>query len=649
MSFEQNYRLLEAIPEFPLASDRELLAREIASGRPVFVHLLAGGQSLQNEDLARRARTLRPEDGAYILEAGYLHACPYVVTQVLPQGLSLRNWVDSVAPVEKAPEEFTRFFGIPVPKASQPPAPPRPSPTAPLPDLQARQGIQAGAPPPPGPAAADAGEFTRLFQAPLEEKPAPPPASPPPVPEPPAEPTAVAPDAASADKAEAGAAPDAPPAPPLVTPAGDQPQGGEFTRLFQLPMEPAAPSARPAAAQPSGVSQPQRESSGFTHFFEGRQEAVKPPLPAPSAPVPSTPPQSLDANQVTQAASGQAQPAVPSEPGELKRAFETPAGAKGTAPQIPQVQPPPPVQRPPSEPRPVTPDRPPAAASGSEPGAAAPPSQTAPREPVPPAIAIPPVPREVAGPRPPSQPKPAPPAEPALRVAPPRAPGSPPGEFTSLFQIPDVSESPTAPVTPRPASRAPSAGDLEEFARLFRSPASAPSPSVPRASATAPPGEFTRMLDPFTVQEASAGTLAPPPAARPAPPPPSNLGEFTRMFGGVAAPGAGTSPPTPPVAPSVGSGATRIFSTPSAPPAPGPPAAQGPTEFTRMFAPPAPSAAAPPAPAAAAPAAKTARPPVKTGGQTPGKTRAAYVVVVIVLTVLFLAAVALIVFFALRT
>lgn len=125
-------------------------------------------------------------------------------------------------------------------------------------------------------------------------------------------------------------------------------------------------------------------------------------------------------------------------------------------------------------------------------------------------------------------------------------------------------------------------------------------PAAPAASATAKPGEFTRM---FSVPAEPTVSAAPLPSAGPAPVPaePPQGGEFTRMFSPPAAtpqPAATPPPPSPRPEPSPGE-FTRLFSTPAATPEPASPPAVGaaqkpitarassaspaPGEFTRIF------------------------------------------------------------------
>ncbi|HLY19505.1 MAG TPA: hypothetical protein VKR61_19895, partial [Bryobacteraceae bacterium] len=275
MVFHEKYELLAL-----RGGDREIAlpARDIFSGHPVLVHLLTGGKTPENQDLLRKLGEIPPQDRQHVLNTGDHDGVPFVVTDVLPGKLSLREWLagidtpkpppsqdqidtlilerpavaEALPPVEAAPlaaapaphedlGEFTRLFKIPLgepPAASVPAVPPA-----------------AEEPRPPAPAAPhEAGEFTRLFktpEAPAPERQAVPAAQPqaaePPAPQPgeftllfkkpPAVPT-------PAPAVEAAAVP--------VPPA--EPEPGEFTRLFKTPVAPE-PVAAPAAPEPVAVAE----------------------------------------------------------------------------------------------------------------------------------------------------------------------------------------------------------------------------------------------------------------------------------------------------------------------------------------------------------------------------------------------------------
>jgi hypothetical protein len=186
----------------------------------------------------------------------------------------------------------------------------------------------------------------------------------------------------------------------------------------------------------------------------------------------------------------------------------------------------------------------------------------------------------------------------ALPVPPPAAPIEPAeGEFTRLFGATAVPVA-KAPVERSPLEQSPleqSPVEQGEFTRLFMQPAAPAAPS-PRA---AEPGEFTRIF----LAGSSSGSI---PSAAPAPPQKKEDGEFTRFFQSPLAIPTATTPsddyfskpeakaPAPPEEGEF----TRIFGKQGAstelpqskeatgvftrPPAPQP--AEGPSEYTRMFA-----------------------------------------------------------------
>jgi hypothetical protein len=174
-----------------------------------------------------------------------------------------------------------------------------------------------------------------------------------------------------------------------------------------------------------------------------------------------------------------------------------------------------------------------------------------------------------------------------------------PGEFTMIFQSrPKSAPPPPPPVIPPPVV--------------------APTPSVPQR---AEPGEYTRM---FEIQRKPS---APPPSA----PSASALAGAPPAAPSFALPKFPGAPPSVPAAPKV----------PSAqPPAPKMP------QFQKPSAPPAPALVAPPVPKISAPTVPPLAPPKAAPAGTLPK--GAFLVVLIVLGCSFIAAVALILFFALR-
>ncbi len=377
-------------------------------------------------------------------------------------------------------------------------------------------------------------------------------------------------------------------APPVVAPAADvKIEPGEFTRMFQAPVAPRA-KPKPEAAPVS------TEAGEFTRMFQA-------PMAAQDKPAAELAPEKGEFTRMFQApapASAEPKPnhAAPvPDPLEFTRTLEVPV--------VPKARP---------EPETVAPaDAPKQATAGVR------------------GIFQAPVVAEV---------KPEPEAS----------------EFTRMFQAPPPSKEKaldadaTRIFQPAPPPQAPAQSPLNaaapgEFTRMFQSPAVSESGGgkyTPPAG-PAPAGEFARMFEqPF----GSTGSSASRPAAVPLPPAPAPVpqspggGDFTRMFGVQGGPPSAEPPPMAPVsysAPRSGTHAgeaTRIFQAPPSQPVPSA-APSGPSEFTRMFSAPA------PAPVAEAPV--TPQPPFAPAPPN-------HLKLVIVLGVLFLVAVAIVMYFLLR-
>lgn len=176
MSFYQKYELRE----FRRGDGVKCFSgREIATGRPVEVHLFTAGRTPENARLLDRLGNLAVSERRHLVELGEHEGTPYAVTR-LPAGMdTLEQWVQSMGPAPAAP---------PPPAApSPPPYAPQPGGAEPL--MQAgtwRIPIPPKGPPQQRPAAepqADpgtAGEFTRAFRT----------GSQPAAPQPPAQPAA---------------------------------------------------------------------------------------------------------------------------------------------------------------------------------------------------------------------------------------------------------------------------------------------------------------------------------------------------------------------------------------------------------------------------------------------------------------------------
>jgi len=246
MVFHEKYELLAL-----RGGDQEITLPgiEISSKRPVLVHLLAAGYTPENRELLRIIIELSAENQRRVLETGDHDGIPYVVTDILPESLSLRNWVTAGAAAKPEPGEFTRMF-----QAAAKPA-------------QAKSEAGAGE--------SEPGEFTRLFRSPSGAATATPEPRPvaetlatPPAPEAPPAAPAVPRATEAAESTRLFQAPPAPPAPdPMAT--------GDFTLMMRSPLapEPVRPKAAPLSADPPG---------GFTQMMQGG--FPKPPAAGPAPP-----------------------------------------------------------------------------------------------------------------------------------------------------------------------------------------------------------------------------------------------------------------------------------------------------------------------------------------------------------------------------
>ena len=117
--------------------------REIASGRDVLVHLLAAGYTPENREVLAAIDKLTAEYRLRILDTGDHEGIPYVITDVLPANLKLREWLTAVQSAVRSPgpaQSPVRSGAWKIPPAAE-------------------------ATPKSGGAASEPGEFTRLFQA----------------------------------------------------------------------------------------------------------------------------------------------------------------------------------------------------------------------------------------------------------------------------------------------------------------------------------------------------------------------------------------------------------------------------------------------------------------------------------------------------
>ncbi len=475
MQLEQKYELLEAVGELVGTQDQTIPAWERSSGKLVFVHLLAGGYNGEVNAILTAVGRLPPENRQRVLGAGDYSGTAYVITDALPWGVTLRNWITNMSP-----------------KVETPAAPP--APTIP---------VTVEAPP----AARNAAELTRAgtwkipaFDSAVKSEPVAPrqPEPPPPAPPPKLDPVVTQPMAINAG---------------AVVP---EKEPGEFTRLMRAGMaEPAASLEMPKPA-PGGSAAEERDTGEFTQMLR----AVKPD-PMATAQIPGAP-----------TAAPAAADAKPGEFTQLLRAFKRESPSAPVLPVPGSATPPvrsadqiiPPIDAPPKPmvtARQEIPDVPmtPARAAESSPGDFTNWLQ-----------------QPVGGPSPkPSAPPPPPPVEAAWQFDPPAAPAPPPiqpapaakqgpGAFTQMFQTPRT-PAPAAPAAP------PISHEEGGFTQLLRAPASPaggifepPRPGGPAdADLFKTPGQGASNVagGPSFTQFMAVSTPTPPAAPAAAPPAPA--------------------------------------------------------------------------------------------------------------------------------
>jgi len=90
MIFHDKYELLAL-----RGGDEEIAlpGREISSGRDVLVHLLSAGYTIENRVLLRAIDKLPEEYRQKVLDKGDHDGIPYVITEVLPAKVKLRDWI----------------------------------------------------------------------------------------------------------------------------------------------------------------------------------------------------------------------------------------------------------------------------------------------------------------------------------------------------------------------------------------------------------------------------------------------------------------------------------------------------------------------------------------------------------------------------
>lgn len=349
MPFTDRFQLLDLKRD---EGARTFEAREIATGRPVLVHLFADARSPLSRVLLVKLDTLPEHERQRIIDRGAHEGGIYLVTDRLAEYGGLREWLkvhhedrpkpmdargawqikpvaeppvstlgnsaeqtlQMPAPPVNEPGAFTREFAPPVLR----PAPPSPSPSPSPAPAQPGEFTRLFSASPPKTAAPQQkpvpapGEFTRLFQAPQRPAPAPVPRVP------------AAPQPGEFTQMLQAHGPSAP-APPAKQPS----QTGEFTRFFESPMAPQPQSA--PLTPPRPPSQP-KDAGEFTQVFGRGDIPSPPPTSPPSAPNPAasanatqvfaTPRQPSPPPIVTPLAPPQA---IPQGPGEYTQMFAKPA------------------------------------------------------------------------------------------------------------------------------------------------------------------------------------------------------------------------------------------------------------------------------------------------------------------------------------
>src|ERR1022692_371568 len=372
MIFHDRYELLALRG----GDDREIAlpGREISSGRDVLVHLLSAGYTPENQELLAIIDRLTAEPRRRVLDKGDHEGIPYVVTEVLPPNLKLREWLAaaisaappptttasparsgvwripavSEAPPKSAPApdtpalepgEFTRLFEAvkELEQVRRPPPTPDELPTASMPMPKLDPKVPA--------APADPGEFTRIMRSAAPPSPATAAATQAPAPaEPtPGEFTSILHSAVLQPPSMSTAATPQPQPAEIDAGAPAQPELGELTRVFaQTPAAPVPPRTSSAGQSdspvmsPSPAPSPQTTAPGeFTRMMQSPLAAEpRSSLATPPAPSASEFTRMMQADQFADARApqvplpAQADPARPPDrsfrpPGEFTQMFAT--------------------------------------------------------------------------------------------------------------------------------------------------------------------------------------------------------------------------------------------------------------------------------------------------------------------------------------
>jgi hypothetical protein len=467
MQLEQKYELLEAVGELTGEQDQTIPAWERSTGKLVFVHFLAGGYKAENNAVLTAVGRLSPEHRQHVLAAGDHAGSAYVITDALPWGVTLRNWITNMSPKEEAPPT------APEVKVEAPPA---------APEVPVK--VEAPTPPPAASELARAGTWKiPAFDAAVKSEPveARQPELTPPAP-PKLEPV-VTPTSSAAAPA----------------PAAPEREPGEFTRLMRAGMaEPPASLEIPKPA-PSGSPTSGHTPGEFTQMLRAMKPDPAGAVKMPSSPGPPVTPEAKP-GEFTQLLRG----LKPEPPASPVQRSAPPEAARVADEFIPPIAPPPLADVP------LTPDR--GAASGQggdftnwfqQPLQAPTPKPASPQ----PAAAAP-WQFDTPGAS----------AAPPVAPAPPVRPGQ--GEFTQMFRPPQT-PSPGAPASP-PVSQGEGG-----FTQLLRAPAPPaggvfvpPAPGPADADLFKAPGRENVAGGPSFTQFLAVSTPtppAPPPAAAPKP------------------------------------------------------------------------------------------------------------------------------------
>src|SRR3974377_1025570 len=121
MRLDQRYEFLEPVPGLVVHSDKALRSRQISSGRPVTVHLLAGGHSMENAALLQELETLATEHRGRVLEVSDYYGTVSGVTEGRPWSLPWGKGVAGRRAAPAAPDEnaLSRARAWKIPAASQ--------------------------------------------------------------------------------------------------------------------------------------------------------------------------------------------------------------------------------------------------------------------------------------------------------------------------------------------------------------------------------------------------------------------------------------------------------------------------------------------------------------------------------------------------